>query len=87
MKLIKYINNLLTVNRYYKMSDADLENEVAKWNIKEYLEVNKIPGMNIISRKKIIEQLNERHKANNSRIAILISLLALIISVIALFTP
>lgn len=77
---MKLITNLLTVDKYYKMGDAELENEAAKRKIKEY---GYSSGQ--ISRKIIIDQLIQRDKANNSRIAIFISVIALIISLISLF--
>lgn len=73
------IFNLLTVNRYYKMSDTELENEAAKWGIKEYGYAD-----GNISRKKIIEQIIERNIVNNSIAAVFISILAIIISIIGL---
>lgn len=79
---MKLILKLLTVDRYYKMNDSELEREAAKWNIKEYGYQN-----GNISRKIIIEQLIQKHKANNSRIAIIVSILALLISIIGLFFP
>ncbi len=69
----------LTVDKYYKMKDSELVNEAAKWNIKEYADSN-----GNISRQIIIEQLIQKDLANNSRFAIFISILALIISIFAI---
>lgn len=76
---MKFFANLFTVNKYYKMSDAELEGEASKWKIREYGYSN-----GGISRKIIIEQLIQRHKSNDSRVAILISIIAFIISIVAL---
>lgn len=75
---MKKVIDLLTVNKYYRMSDGELEREASKWKIGEYF------NGQFISRRIIIEQLIERQKANNSRTAILISVVALIISIVAL---
>ncbi|MFA5789343.1 MAG: hypothetical protein WC924_05850 [Candidatus Gracilibacteria bacterium] len=61
------------------MSDAELENEASKWKIREYGNSN-----GSISRKIIIEQLIAKDQANNSRIAIFVSLVALIISILTI---
>ncbi|MFA6587559.1 MAG: hypothetical protein WCT08_00650 [Patescibacteria group bacterium] len=78
---MKKVIDLLTVNKYYRMSDGDLEREAAKWKIGEYFDGR------LISRRLVIEQLIERQKANNSRIAIFISFIALLISLVALLIP
>lgn len=69
----------LTVDRYYKMSNHELELEAGKYKIGEYFDGTKI------SRQLIIKQLLEKDIANNSRFAILISLLALMISIVSIF--
>jgi hypothetical protein len=70
--------DFLKVDRYYKMTDHQLELEAAKYKIGGYA------GDRRIIRERIIEQLIEKDKANNSRFAVFISALALIISVAAL---
>lgn len=77
---IKKLSTWLSVNKYYEMSNTELEQEAAKWHIGEY----SFGGTRPISRKIIIEQLIEKDKANNSRIAIVISVLATLLSIIAL---
>ena len=59
------------------MSDDELVWEAHKWNIREYGNRN-----GSISRNVIVEQLIQKDKANNSRIAIYISILALSINII-----
>jgi len=71
-----------SVDKYYKMSDAELEREARKWNIREY--GNAVDGT--ISRQIIIDQLIRKQQANNSRLAIFISALALLISIFSLFS-
>lgn len=71
--------DFLSVNRYYQMSNAELEQEAAKYKIGGY---GTTQGR--VIRERIITQLLEKDSANNSRIAIAISVLALIISIIAL---
>jgi len=71
---------LFSINRYYKMSDHELEIEARKWNIREY--GNALDGT--ISRQIIIDQLIKKNQANISSYAILVSLIALIASIIAL---
>ena len=68
--------DFLTVNKFYRMSDGELELEAHKWQIREY-------GYNdgTISRQIIIDQLIKKDQANNSRFAFFISIIALIISI------
>ncbi len=80
MKIFNKITNWLSVNRYYKMSDAELENEASKWKIRGYGFAS-----GSIDRQIIINALLEKDKANNSRLAIAISVIALIVSIFAIF--
>ncbi len=73
------ILNLLTINKYYKMSDEELEKEAVKWNIKQYATQN-----GLIIRQVIIDAIIKKNKANDSRLAIAISILALIVSILVL---
>ena len=82
MKKLKKVLSRFTVDKYYQMDDHQLELEATKYKIGEYAEY--IGNRTIIRRRKIIEQLIEKDKANNSRYAIYISILALIISFLAL---
>jgi hypothetical protein len=82
MKKLKKVLSRFTVDKYYQMDDHQLELEATKYKIGEYAE--NIGNRTIIRRRKIIEQLIEKDKANNSRYAIYISILALIISFLAL---
>ena len=61
------------------MSDAELAREASKWQIREYGNSN-----GTISREIIINQLIKKDQANNSRFAIYISILALVVSIVAL---
>jgi len=78
VKKLKDFFSLFTVDRYYKMSNHELELEASKFRIGGYV----IDGRMV--RERIIKQLLEKDKANNSRYAIFISIIALIISIIAL---
>ena len=82
MKKLKKVLSRFTVDKYYQMDDHQLELEATKYKIGEYAE--NIGNRTIIRRRKIIEQLIEKDKANNARYAIYISILALIISFLAL---
>ena len=75
---MKKILDLFTVDKYYKMDNHQLELEASKYKIGGYA----IDGRMV--RERIIEQLLEKDKANNSRYAIYISIVALIISIVAL---
>ena len=75
------IKEMLTVDKYYKMSDRQLETEARKWNIKGY--GNTESGS--VIRPIIIDALIKKDKANDSRFAILVSIIALTISIIAVF--
>ncbi len=76
---MKRILEFLFVNKYYKMDNHQLELEAAKYKIGGY----GIGGR--VVRERIIEQLLKKDEANNSRIAIFVSILALVISIISLF--
>ena len=78
---MKKITDSLTVNKYYKMSNLELEQEAAKFKIGEYVEN---VGITRTSRRRIIEQLLTKDLANNSRFAAFISILALLISIISI---
>ena len=72
--------NLLGNRNYWKLSDHALEILASKYKIGEYGYTN-----GRISRKIIIEQLVFRDKFINSFIATIISIIALVVSAIALF--
>jgi len=67
----------ITVNKYYKMNDDELTAEAAKWNIRSYANEN-----GTIERQIIIDALLKKDNANNSRYAIIVSIVALIVSII-----
>jgi len=69
---------MFKVDKYYQMDDHKLELEANKFHIGEYAPNGRI------SRRLIIEQLIAKDLANNSRFAILISGISLILSLIAL---
>jgi hypothetical protein len=77
---LKPILNLFTVDKYYLMSDKDLQAEAAKWHIGSYA----YGRDGIIERQIIIDALIKKDKANNSRISIILSILALVISAISI---
>ena len=79
---MKKLTELLTVNKYYKMTDHDLELEASKYQIGDY--VDNVGNHTRINRRKIIEQLLNKDLANNSRFAVFISVLALLISIISI---
>ena len=76
-KLHKYFN--FSVNKYYRMNDVDLAAEASKWKIRSYGNSN-----GTIERQIIIDNLLKKDNANNSRYAIIISLLAIAISILTL---
>lgn len=79
---IKKILDLFKVNKYYLMSNEALQNEAAKWHIGGYI----VPfgPVNTIDRKVIIDALLKKDKANHSRVAIFISIVALVISILGI---
>ncbi len=72
--------DFLTVNKYYKMNQAELEKECSRWKIGGYA-----TEQGRFVREWAIKQLIEKDKANDSRYAVVIAIIALVISVIALF--
>ena len=62
------------------MSDVELEAEASKWNIRSYGNSN-----GTIERQIIIDALLKKDNANNSRYAIAISLIAIVVSIAAFF--
>ena len=73
------ILDFLKVARYYKMGNHELEIEAAKYKIGGYGN----PTTGRVIRERIITQLLGKDKANNSRYAIIISLVALVVSILA----
>lgn len=65
--------------KYYKMTDSQLENEASKWKIRGYGYSN-----GVIDRQIIIDGLLKKDHANEAKLALIVSSLALIASVIAL---
>ncbi len=80
-KIFGKIREILTVDKYYKMTSRQLETEAHKWNIKGYGN----PESGSVIRPIIIDALIKKDKANDSRFAILVSVIALVISIIAVF--
>jgi hypothetical protein len=80
---MKKITNFFTVDKYYQMSDLELEQEAAKYKIGDY--VDTVGGEMRVNRKLIIEQLISKDGANSAKMAIIISVVALMFSFIALF--
>jgi len=79
---MKKVFESLTVNKYYKMSSHELELEASKYQIGDYAE--NIGNLTRVNRRRIIEQLLAKDLANNSRFAVFISILALLISIISI---
>ena len=67
-------------DKYYKMNDEKLEKEAQKFKIQHYGD----PDTGKIIREKIISQLIEKDNANNSKYAILVSIVAVVISIVSL---
>lgn len=61
------------------MEDSELENEASKWKIRSYGNSN-----GTIERQIIIDALLKKDNANNSRYAIIVSMIAILISFISL---
>jgi len=68
-----------SVNKYYRMNDGQLEEEAHRWNIRSYGNSN-----GTIERQIIIDALLKKDSANNSRYAIIISVIAIFISIVSL---
>lgn len=68
-----------SVNKYYRMNDGQLEEEAHRWNIRSYGNSN-----GTIERQIIIDALLKKDNANNSRYAIIISVIAIFISIVSL---
>ena len=73
----------ISVNKYYRMEDSELAQEASKWKIRGYGSTI-LPGPSIIERQIIIDALLKKDNANNSRYAIIVSMIAILISVISL---
>lgn len=82
-KSLKKVKNIISADRYYKMTTEELEQEASKYKIGEYAE--NMAGRTIVRRRLIIEQLLAKDLANNSRFAVFLSILALIISIVSVF--
>lgn len=70
----------ISVNKYYRMEDSDLEAEASRWKIRGYGS----PHTNGVNRQIIIDALLKKDNANNSRYAIIISIIAIVISILSL---
>ena len=66
----------ISVNKYYRMNDAELEAEASRWKIRGYGYTN-----GSVDRQIIIDALLKKDNANNSRYAIAISIAAIFISI------
>lgn len=77
MKLIERINNLFSYDKYYKMSDKDLENEIKKYNMGDF-------SQDAMLRRSRIEQLIAKDNATMFKKSLIISTFTLITAVIAL---
>lgn len=75
---MKNFLDFISVNRYYRMKDGQLEEEARRWNIRSYGNSN-----GTIERQIIIGALLKKNNANNSRYAIFISIIAIIISIVS----
>lgn len=68
--------DIVSINKYYRMTDIELEEEASKWKIRGYGDAQEYP-----QRQIIIDALLKKDNANNARYAIGISLLALLVSI------
>lgn len=75
---MKKIFELFSVDKYFKMDNHQLEIEASKYKIGGYANDGRIV------RERIIEQLLKKDEVNNSRYAVFISLLALVLSTISI---
>ena len=76
-RLNKFLN--ISINKYYRMDDTELAEEASRWKIRSFGTQS-----GIIERQIIIDALLKKDNANNSRYAIIISMLAILISIISL---
>lgn len=76
---MKNLLDFASVNKYYRMNDEQLEEEAHRWNIRSYGNSN-----GTIERQIIIDALLKKDSANNSRYAIIISVIAIFISIVSL---
>ncbi len=85
MRKLSFFEKFLVLfgKNYWQMSDGELEQVASKYHIGEY----GIPGTfgPRVSRKNLIEQLVYRDRFINAFVSIAISLLAILISLIAVF--
>ena len=70
----------ISINKYYRMEDSELENEASRWKIRGYGS----PHTGGVDRQIIIDALLKKDNANNSRYAIIVSVVAILISIISL---
>ena len=77
MKLIKKINNLFSYDRYYEMTDENLENEIKKYGIGDF-------SADAILRRNRIEQLIAKDNASMFKRSLIISAFTLIVAAISL---
>ena len=78
--IMKKFNNLIfPANRYYKMTDSELEKIASLWHVNMY-------GTNngLVSRQIIIDALIKKDQINFSFWSIIISCIALVISIMAI---
>ncbi len=75
----KIINKISPANKYYKMTDGQLEKIASKWHIGGYGD-----SCGNIDRQAIIDNLIKKDQINFSFWSILIAFIAIIISIIAI---
>lgn len=78
-KYIRLFWKTISIDRYYEMDNRELENEASKYRIGGYASSN-----GGVIRERIIEQLIKKDQANNSRFAVVISVFALVVSILSL---
>jgi hypothetical protein len=85
MKICDKFNDLFSYNKYHKMSDENLENEIKKYGIEDF-------SADAILRRNRIEQLIAKDNATMFKRALMISsitsiiaLTSLVVSIIAIF--
>lgn len=79
MILVKFLNLVFPADKYYKMLDSELEKTASSWHINMY---GTHDGQ--VNRQIIIDALIKKDQINFSFWSIIVSFVAIIISIIAI---
>ncbi|MHB8276032.1 MAG: hypothetical protein ACYDIA_00045 [Candidatus Humimicrobiaceae bacterium] len=79
MKLLTKINNLFSYDKYYKMSNDDLEKEAEKYALDSYCTQH-----GGIVRSEVIKQLIAKDNASMFKKSLIISAFVLVVAIISL---